>query len=127
MATSSFSKGTVVLPKNHLPSCNTANTAPPPTRIPSPLAVSDAVAFLNSFEKPCSEGNAAETKNPTATPPSVISSGIMKCSKSINVAAISPAKTRLHVIANRIPGVDCSPKHSQQVTKATPVKSSTQI
>ena len=83
--------------------------------------------LLNSFENPCSEGKAAETKNPTATPPSVISSGIIKCSKSINVAAIKPAKTRLHVIASRIPGVDCSPKLSQQVTKAIPGKSSTQM
>ena len=81
IAASSFSRGTVVLPKNHFPICKTANTDPPPTRIPSPLAVSEAVALLNSFENPCSEGKAAETKNPTATHPSVISSGIIKCSK----------------------------------------------
>ena len=121
MAMSSFSSGTVVLPKNHLPSCSTASTEPPPTRMPKPLAVRDAVALSAS----CNNGSPAETRKPTATPPSVISSGMMKCSKSMKVAAISPANTMLQVVASKTPGVFCDPKTDQQARKARPVRIST--
>ena len=40
----------------------------------------------------CSDGRKNDAMNPTTMPPKVISSGMMKCSKSMNVAQISPAR-----------------------------------
>ena len=57
-------------------------TTPAPAAMPRALAFIDAVAPA----APCSAGTRAEATNPAAAPPRVISSGMMKCSKSMNVA-----------------------------------------
>src|SRR5262245_55800905 len=60
--------------------------------------------------------------NPTTMPPMVISSGMIKCSKSINVAAINPARTRQ---CSKATHGDARPKLSQQPRKTIPVSNST--
>src|SRR5438045_7071421 len=71
---------------------------------------------------PCRLGTRYEHKKPTTIPPIVISSGIMKCSKSMNVAAISPAKKIAYTTASP---TDCRPKLTQHPRNTAAVNNST--
>src|SRR5882724_9827549 len=67
-------------------------------------------------------GTKNEQMNPTTMPPIVISSGMMKCSKSMKVATIKPARKVAYMSEIN---ADCRPNASQQPMKTTPVSSST--
>src|SRR5207249_4543319 len=70
----------------------------------------------------CIRGTNSEQRNPTAMPPSVISSGMMKCSKSMNNAAIKPPRNTQHTSASP---ADRWPNDSQLPRNNTPVSNST--
>src|ERR1035437_6392756 len=89
-----------------------------PMTMPQKLACKDSGADFT----PCMGGATNEKINPAAMPPRVISSGIMKCSKSIKVATTKPASSTQPAMACQ---VDYDPNCSQQPRKSSAVSSST--